>query len=68
MLLARVARYTRSRPPRRLLCTVPAADRSEASKLEYWIKKLSPVQKREIVALVLAEETDPARPMLPEGK
>jgi putative endonuclease len=26
------ARYTRSRPPRRLLCTVPAADRSEASK------------------------------------
>jgi putative endonuclease len=62
------ARYTRSRPPRRLLCTVPAADRSEASKLEYWIKKLSPVQKREIVALVLAEEAGPARPMLPERK
>ncbi|TFW09397.1 GIY-YIG nuclease family protein [Oxalobacteraceae bacterium OM1] len=50
------ARYTRARPPRRLLCTVPAADRSEASRLEYWIKQLSAVQKREIVALVLAEE------------
>jgi hypothetical protein len=36
--------------------------------VEYWIKKLSPVQKREIVALVLAEEADSARPMLPERK
>lgn len=50
------ARYTRSRPPRRLLCSFPAADRSEASRLEYWIKRLSPSQKREIVALVLVEE------------
>lgn len=50
------ARYTRSRPPRRLLCSFPAADRSEASALEFWIKRLSSVQKREIVALVLAEE------------
>ncbi|GAB3550547.1 hypothetical protein GCM10027343_33700 [Noviherbaspirillum agri] len=50
------AKYTRSRPPRRLLCTIPAADRSEASRLEYQFKQLSPVQKREVVALVLAEE------------
>lgn len=56
------ARYTRSRPPRRLLCTIPATDRSEASKLEYQIKRLSPIQKREIVALVLAEEANIARP------
>ena len=55
------ARYTRSRPPRQLLCTIPAADRSEASKLEYWIKQLSPAQKREIVALVLVEEAGHAR-------
>lgn len=50
------AKYTRSRPPRRLLCSFPAADRSDASRLEYWIKQLSPAQKHEIVELVLAEE------------
>lgn len=50
------AKYTRSRPPRQLLCSFPAADRSDASKLEYWIKRLSPAQKYEIVTLVLTEE------------
>lgn len=55
------AKYTRSRPPRHLLCTVPATNRSEASKLEYQIKQLSPIQKREVVALVLAEEESTAR-------
>lgn len=60
------ARYTRSRPPRRLLCTIPAMDRSEASRLEYQIKQLSPVQKREVVALVLAEKASMARPDHPE--
>ncbi len=60
------ARYTRSRPPRRLLCTIPATDRSEASRLEYQIKQLSPVQKREVVALVLAEKASMARPDHPE--
>lgn len=60
------ARYTRSRPPRQLLCTIPAKDRSEASKLEYHIKQLSPIQKREIVALVLADEADLARPIPPD--
>lgn len=61
------ARYTRSRPPRRLLCSFPAADRSEASRLEYWIKRLSQTQKREIVALVLAEEAVLATPMCCEA-
>lgn len=60
------ARYTRSRPPRRLLCTIPASDRSEASKLEYQIKQLSPIQKREVVALVLAEEASNARQSYPD--
>jgi putative endonuclease len=60
------ARYTRSRPPRRLLCTIPASDRSEASKLEYQIKQLSPIQKREVVALVLAEEESNARQSHPD--
>lgn len=49
------AKYTRSRRPRRLLCTIPAANRSEASKLEYQIKQLSPIQKRQIVAMRLEE-------------
>lgn len=60
------ARYTRSRPPRRLLCTIPATDRSEASKLEFQIKQLSPSQKREIVALVLAGEASVAGLICPE--
>lgn len=60
------ARYTRSRPPLRLLCTIPTSDRSEASKLEYQIKQLSPTQKREVVALVLDEEAVLAKPSHPE--
>lgn len=42
------ARYTRSRPPRRLLATIPCADRSSASKAEYRIKRLSAEQKRQL--------------------
>jgi len=40
------ARYTRSRPPRRLLASFELADRSSASKAEYRVKRLSPAQKR----------------------
>jgi putative endonuclease len=40
------ARYTRSRPPRRLLASFAFADRSSASRAEYAIKQLSPAQKR----------------------
>lgn len=64
-LAGKGARYTRSRPPRQLLCSFPAADRSEASQLEYWIKQLSPAQKLEVVALVLAEDTGLTKPTPP---
>jgi putative endonuclease len=40
------ARYTRSRPPARLLGSFEYPDRSSASKAEYTIKQLSPEQKR----------------------
>lgn len=42
------ARYTRSRPPVRLLASFEYPDRSSASKAEYSIKQLSPTQKREL--------------------
>lgn len=41
------ARYTRSHRPRRLLAAIECADRSDASKAEYRIKRLSPRDKRE---------------------
>lgn len=40
------ARYTRSRPPRRLLAIVEYPDRSTASKAEYAMKRLSALEKR----------------------
>lgn len=40
------ARYTRSRPPRRLLTIVEYPDRSAASKAEYAMKRLSALEKR----------------------
>lgn len=40
------ARYTRSRPPRRLLGSRGFSDRSSALRAEYAIKQLSPAQKR----------------------
>lgn len=40
------ARYTRSRPPRRLLAVVAYPDRSTASKAEYAMKQLSATEKR----------------------
>ena len=42
------ARYTRSHPPKRLLSVFEYANRSEASKAEYAIKKLSPIEKRKL--------------------
>ncbi|AOK53523.1 hypothetical protein WT15_26045 [Burkholderia stagnalis] len=44
------ARYTRSRKPRAVLASFPLADRSSASRAEYWVKQLSPKQKRELAA------------------
>lgn len=40
------ARYTRSRPPRRLLAVVPYPDRASASRAEYAMKQLSAHDKR----------------------
>jgi putative endonuclease len=58
------ARYTRARPPRRLLASLPHPDRSAATKAEYRIKQLSPTQKRELgEASGLAHRTDTAGPM-----
>jgi putative endonuclease len=40
------ARYTRSHPPKQLLKVFDFSNRSEASKAEHVIKKLSAVEKR----------------------
>jgi putative endonuclease len=42
------ARYTRSRPPYRLLARFEFPDRSSASRAEYAIKQLTPAKKREV--------------------
>ncbi|MBI0327620.1 GIY-YIG nuclease family protein [Burkholderia plantarii] len=44
------ARYTRSRRPRAVLAAFPLADRSIASRAEYWVKRLSPARKRELAS------------------
>jgi putative endonuclease len=40
------ARYTRSRKPVRVLASFELADRSSASRAEYWVKRLAPADKR----------------------
>lgn len=40
------ARYTRARPPVRLLASFAYQDRSSASRAEYAIKQLSPARKK----------------------
>ena len=47
------ARYTRMKPPRRLLATIPYPDRSSASKAEHAMKQLTAVQKRAFCAGLL---------------
>lgn len=44
------ARYTRARPPLRLLGSFPHPDRSSASRAEYTIKQLSPARKKALCA------------------
>jgi len=44
------ARYTRSRPPVRLLRQFPHPDRASASRAEHAIKQLRPEQKRALCA------------------
>ncbi|MGF6570863.1 putative endonuclease [Paraburkholderia sp. GAS333] len=44
------ARYTRSRKPVRVLASFELADRSKASTAEYWVKRLTAVDKRALAA------------------
>ncbi|NPT36042.1 GIY-YIG nuclease family protein [Paraburkholderia xenovorans] len=44
------ARYTRSRKPVQVLASFELADRSSASRAEYWVKRLSPSEKRALAA------------------
>ncbi|MFM0741711.1 GIY-YIG nuclease family protein [Paraburkholderia xenovorans] len=44
------ARYTRSRKPVQVLASFELADRSSASKAEYWVKRLPPGDKRALAA------------------
>lgn len=45
-LAGKGARYTRSRPPARLLARFEYPDRGAASRAEYAIKQLTPARKR----------------------
>lgn len=51
------AKYTRSRPPARLLGTFEHPDRASASRAEYAIKQLTPTAKR-----ALCETVNDGRP------
>ncbi|WP_420210087.1 GIY-YIG nuclease family protein [Burkholderia aenigmatica] len=51
------ARYTRSRKPRAVLASFPLPDRSSASRAEYWVKRLTAAQKRELAAGVRTLES-----------
>src|ERR1700761_9103387 len=44
------ARYTRSRKPVQVLASFELTDRSSASRAEYWVKRLSPSEKRALAA------------------
>ncbi|MFP6559868.1 GIY-YIG nuclease family protein [Paraburkholderia sp. B3] len=44
------ARYTRSRKPVRVLASFELAGRAEASSAEYWVKRLTPREKRALAA------------------
>ncbi len=51
------ARYTRSRKPLRVLASFELTGRSEASRAEYWVKRLSAIEKRALIAGVRTLET-----------
>jgi putative endonuclease len=53
------ARYTRSRPPLRLLAVFETADRSSALREELRIKRLSAMQKRALAAQSAQTESIP---------
>jgi putative endonuclease len=51
------ARYTRLRKPRHLLASFELADRSSASRAEYWVKRLTATEKRALAAGVRTLES-----------
>ena len=51
------ARYTRSRKPVQVLASFELADRSSASRAEYWVKRLPPAEKRALAAGVRTLES-----------
>lgn len=56
------AKYTRGRPPVRLLAVVPYPDRAAASRAEYEVKRLSLERKREFCARFPPSSTPAASP------
>jgi len=44
------ARYTRTRKPVRVMASFEVPGRSEASRAEYWVKRLPVQQKRALIA------------------
>jgi len=54
------ARYTRSRPPARLLARFEYPDRGAALRAEYAIKQLTPARKRSLCAVGTAPPLPPA--------
>ncbi|NIF78941.1 GIY-YIG nuclease family protein [Paraburkholderia sp. Cy-641] len=58
------ARYTRSHKPVRVLASFELADRSSASRAEYWVKRLAPPEKRALAAgLRTLESVVPTAPV-----
>lgn len=53
------ARYTRSRPPTRIVAIVEYPDRSSASKAESLVKRMPLPRKREFCALNAPKEKSP---------
>jgi putative endonuclease len=51
------ARYTRSRKPLHVLASFELADRSSASRAEYFVKRLTAVEKRALAAGVRTLES-----------
>ncbi|MFM0095799.1 GIY-YIG nuclease family protein [Paraburkholderia nemoris] len=63
------ARYTRSRKPVQVLVSFELADRSSASRAEYWVKRLPPAEKRALGAgLRTLESVLPAPAPVPEAE
>jgi putative endonuclease len=59
------ARYTRSRKPVRVLASFERADRSAASRAEYFVKRLPAAQKRALAAgAILLDAVVPALPVV----